>query len=31
MDTKSDKYSDDENNDDVGVIMLFQVISYKAL
>jgi hypothetical protein len=27
MDTKSDKYSDDENND-VGVIMLFQVISY---
>ena len=28
MDTKSDKYSDDENNDDVGVIMLFQVISY---
>jgi hypothetical protein len=30
MDTKSDKYSDDENND-VGVIMLFQVISYKAL
>ena len=30
MDTKSDKYSDNENNN-VEVIMLFQVISYKAL
>lgn len=27
MDTESDKYSDDENNN-IGVIMLFQVISY---
>lgn len=29
MDTKSDQYSDDENN--IEVIILFWVVSYKAL